>query len=273
MEFSTLQFERVGNIATITLNRPEVLNAINRQMMSELNQVLDSLAHDNEIRAAILKGEGRAFCAGFDIKEEAVDTVAGTNEWFPRYQRDWETFLKVWRLDIPVIAAVQGYCLGGAFELMMLCDACIAAENAVFGYPERRQASGPGMGLLVFNIGSLKRAKELMMLGDMFDAAIADRLGLINRVVAPDLLESAALDLAQRFVLIPQAGIQISKQFINGIVQRFGLDDTIRHGAALATVLTASREYQEMEELRKEMGPERMSEFFKMRDQEFEASS
>ena len=131
-----------NGITTLTLNRPERLNAINRRMIDELNLLLDAIAADPEVRAVVLTGAGRAFCSGFDLKEGAATPKQGIADWRPVIQRDFDIILRFWHLAKPTIAAVHGHCIAGGCELALACDITVAAENTRFGEPELRFGSG-----------------------------------------------------------------------------------------------------------------------------------
>jgi enoyl-CoA hydratase len=270
MEYETLIYEKQDHIAVISLNRPQVLNAINRKMMTEMDDAFNRAAEDIETRAVVLRGNGRAFCAGFDLKEEATDIVASSEEWMPRYEKDWQIFFRLWSMSKPVVSAVHGYCFGGAFELMLVTDITIASEGTKFGMPEIRHASGPGFGLLMYSMGSLKKIKEIMLLGDSIDAYQAEALGIINEVVSEDLLDVVAFDTARRLALVPQAAMALTKRYINAAVEDRGFSHGVANGLVISTLMTATKDYRDLETLRETMGPERLREFFQNRDKEFQ---
>src|SRR5437660_1049480 len=197
MQLEDLIFE-TGEIALLTLNRPKALNALNRQVVENLARVLRDIRHDHAVRALIVTGGGdRAFVAGADIAAMSeMSTIEGLE--FGRLgHRVMQT---IEDLPIPVIAAVNGFALGGGLELAMACDLIIASEKARFGQPEINLALIPGFGgtqRLPHRIGHA-RAREFVMTGDIFDAKTALALGLVNQVVAPDELMSAARKLAER---------------------------------------------------------------------------
>lgn len=192
-----LIFEK-GAVATITINRPKALNALNRTVLEELARVLRDVRHDAAVRVLIVTGAGdRAFVAGADIAAMSeMSAVEGLD--FSRLgHRVMQTFED---LPIPVIAAVNGFALGGGLELALACDIIIASEKARFGQPEINLALIPGFGgtqRLPHRIGH-NRARELIMTGEMFDARAAAEWGLVNRVVAPDELMSEARKLAEK---------------------------------------------------------------------------
>jgi len=195
MAYETLLVETRGRVGLVTLNRPQALNALNRQLLDELKAVLAGFAADAGIGAVVVTGSEKAFAAGADIKEmqpygfaEAVveDLAAGWDE--------------VAAFRKPMIAAVSGFALGGGCELAMMCDVIIASETAKFGQPEITLGILPGMGgtqRLTRAVGKAK-AMDLVLTGRMMDAAEAERSGLVARVVAPEKLMEEALAAAQK---------------------------------------------------------------------------
>ena len=196
MSFENLLIERDGAVTVITLNRPKVLNALNAQTMDELTAALDAVAADREVRAVILTGGGdKSFVAGADINELAVQTPVGGRDHARRGQRLLD---RIERLGKPVIAAVNGFALGGGCELAMACTVRLAADTARFGQPEINLGIIPGYAgsqRLPRLIGR-GRAQELLLTGDMISADEAYRIGLANRVVPAAQLMDEARKLA-----------------------------------------------------------------------------
>ena len=180
----TLRFERRDDgIAVIALNRPERLNAINRRMIAEVHEALDTVEADPALRVLVIHGEGRAFCSGFDLKDDAAAAPSGVTTWRRLLKQDFDFMTRFWDLAKPTIAAVHGYCLAGGCELAMACDITIAGEDAIFGEPELRFGSGIVALLLPWLTGP-KKAKELLLTGnDKVSAEDALAMGMINRVV------------------------------------------------------------------------------------------
>jgi enoyl-CoA hydratase len=187
-----------GAIATVTVNRPKALNALNRAVVEELASVLNEIRHDATVRVLLITGAGdRAFVAGADIAAMAEMTAVEGLEFSRLGHRVMQT---IEDLPIPVIAAVNGFALGGGLELAIACDLIIASEKARFGQPEINLALIPGFGgtqRLPHRIGHA-RARELIMTGDMFDAPTAFAWGLVNKVVAPEHLLAEARALAEK---------------------------------------------------------------------------
>lgn len=206
MQLEDLIFE-TGEIALLTINRPKALNALNRQVVENLARVLREVRHDHAIRVLIVTGAGdRAFVAGADIAAMAEMSAIEGLEFSRLGHRVMQTFED---LPIPVIAAVNGFALGGGLELAMACDLIVASEKARFGQPEINLALIPGFGgtqRLPHRIGHA-RARELIMTGDMIEAKTALEWGLVNKVVAAEQLLTEARNLAAK--LAAKSGIAL----------------------------------------------------------------
>ena len=197
MELTDLIFDKAP-IATLTVNRPSALNALNKSVLEQISTVLREVRHDTSVRVLIVTGAGdRAFVAGADIAQMSkMSTVEGLE--FSRLGH--RVMGTIEDLPIPVIAAVNGFALGGGVELAMACDIIVASEKARFGQPEINLGLIPGFGgtqRLPHRIGQAK-ARELIMTGDMIDAKVALELGLVNYVVAPDQLMAETRKLAEK---------------------------------------------------------------------------
>lgn len=212
MAYETILAETRGPIGLITLNRPKALNALNAQLVGELNQALTAFDADPQIMVMVITGSERAFAAGADVKEmQSKDFIAA-------YKSDFiGPWQKVAGQRKPVIAAVAGYALGGGCELAMMCDIIIAADNAKFGQPEINLGTIPGAGgtqRLTRAIGKSK-AMEMVLTGRMMDAEEAERANLVSRVVpAADLLDEA-LKLAETIAEKSQPVVALAKQAVN----------------------------------------------------------
>ena len=225
--YETIRLARAGTVALLTLARPERLNAIDRRMLGELQEVLDAVERDDDLRVVVVKGAGGNFSSGFDLKEQMEARPSGPQAWREILDRDFSTIMRFWHLRKPTIAAVQGYCLAGGCELALCCDITIAAEDAVFGEPELKFGAGIVVMILPWLVGP-KRAKEIILTGaDRIGAAEAARIGLINRVVPSDALESAALALARHIAVIDPELVQQTKRAINQSVETMGLVEAL----------------------------------------------
>ena len=200
-------YERRDAFAVITLNRPVVLNAINWSILRRLFWALEKAETDDDVKAIILTGAGRAFSAGGDIQSTPPpdkDPTPGGSQ----------ITMKIWSMPKPVIAAVRGYAVGQGNELAGICDFTIAAEDAVFGELQIRHGFAPPTLITPFLVG-MKQAKEILMLGERINAAEALRLGLVNRVVPGDQLMAAAEEMAKKLAALPQKTVRLNKQLVN----------------------------------------------------------
>ncbi|MCK5517588.1 MAG: enoyl-CoA hydratase/isomerase family protein, partial [Desulfobulbaceae bacterium] len=191
MVYENIIFEKEENIAVITFNRPEAMNALNIRTRAEFTAAVREVEEDDVIKVLILTGSGKAFVAGSDIKEFNATTPYAAHN-ITRLGSIVE------KLGKPVIAAVNGFCLGGGCEIAMACDLIIASEKAKFGQPEINLGIIPGGGgtQRLQRLIGVHRAKELIYTGDIIRAEEADRIGLVNRVVGMDELMPAAKEIA-----------------------------------------------------------------------------
>jgi len=214
-DWQNLIFENQDGIGLVTINRPKALNALNLETMNELDRLCDMLAKDKSVKVVIITGAGdKAFVAGADITYMQPMTAAEGREWAKFGQA---VMNKIENLPQPVIAAVNGFALGGGCELAMACDIRIAADKAKFGQPEVSLGIPPGFGgtqRLARLVGK-GRAKELLYTGDMIDAAEALRIGLVNKVTAAEELLSAARAMAEKIMSRSPAGVRMCKAAVN----------------------------------------------------------
>jgi enoyl-CoA hydratase len=198
MRDETVLYRRSGDIGIITLNRPERLNAINGDLLRDFVRQLNVAREDKKAISIILTGAGRAFCAGEDLKETSAGKSFDT--WVDETNGLQDIERLILRLDKPLIAAVQGYALGGGCEFAMSCDMRIAAENAIFGFPETAvglTVTTAGTKLLSQLVG-LGKAKELIFTGEFIEADEAYRIGLANKVVPSNRLMDECLEMATK---------------------------------------------------------------------------
>ena len=239
MSYETVSFENRAGIGIITLNRPERLNAINRAMIDELNALLDVIERDESVRVVVLTGAGRAFCAGFDLKEGAATPKTGIADWRPIIQRDFDIIMRFWHLSRPTIAAVHGHCIAAGCELALACDITIAAESAVFGEPELRFGSGI-VALLMPWFAGPKKTKEWILSGnDKVSAADAMSWGLVNRMVSDGQHLEAALKLARDIAVNDRVKVAMVKQAINRTFDIMGMREALALGMETEVQLEA----------------------------------
>ncbi|SAL04357.1 short chain enoyl-CoA hydratase [Caballeronia calidae] len=209
------------NVMTITLNRPEKLNALTPEIYAFIGERVTQASADPACRAIVLRGNGRAFSAGFDLTLEMGDRtheerlhslheIANRARW------------AVWRCKKPVIAAIHGYCMGGAFELVLPCDFTIAAESCRLGEPEILFGEGPAFMMVPWLVNH-KIAKDILLTGRQFTAAEALRMGIVSAVVADDALDAAVESLTQTLCRLPPSAVTINKVGINRAYEAQGM--------------------------------------------------
>jgi enoyl-CoA hydratase len=209
--FNTITFEHTGRVALVTLNRPDSLNALNAETMAEIAALFAELDRHPDVAVTVLTGEGRAFAAGADIKE--MQPQGFSDMYMQDYFAGWDRFAASRK---PIIAAVNGFALGGGCELAMMCDLIIASDKAKFGQPEIKLGVTPGMGgsiRLTKAIGKAK-AMDMVLTGRMIDAAEADRMGLVSRVVPHDCLMDEAMTAANEIASFSLPSLMAAKEMV-----------------------------------------------------------
>lgn len=230
-------YETRGPAAWLTLNRPDKLNALTREVVAGLHAGLDRALADDEAKLVVLTGAGRAFSAGYDIAQD--QGVSTADRWREVLEEDVRVTMRLRELPKPTIAAVRGWCLGGAFDLALACDLVVATEDARFGEPEIRFGSGPVTMLLPFAIGE-KKTNELLLTGDAIDAAEAERLGLVNRVVADADLDGAVTELVRRIAPTPLPVLKLTKLALVRAYAAMGVREAVEANLDLSAILNAT---------------------------------
>ena len=221
----TIRYEKQDNIGIITINRPEALNALNTAVFNELEPLVGEIERDATLAALIITGEGRSFVAGADIGEQCPMDLEAGRKWA---RRGSSVFRRIEKLEIPTIAAVNGFALGGGCELALTCDIILASEKAKFGQPEVGLGITPGFSgtqRLPRRVG-IGKAKELIFSGKMIKADEAKTIGLVNEVYAPEELMDAALEMARSFTKNAPIAVKYAKACIDRGMQ-MDLDDGI----------------------------------------------
>lgn len=234
--FDTILYDVSGAVATITLNRPDAANAQSTQMLEEIDAALDAAEADDDVRVVVVTGQGKHFSAGHDLKE----ILDGTTEW--ARMRDtpegklrheqvmyWDKCIRLRDFRKPTIAAVHGACAAAGLMLASMCDLIVASDDATFSNPVARM-TGVGVELLVepWEIGP-RKAKELLWCAEKLDAAEAERLGLVNRVVPRSELAEAARAMAETVALVPPITAEAIKDTINHMVDLQGQRESWRY--------------------------------------------
>jgi enoyl-CoA hydratase len=213
--YKTLIYEKKDNIGVLTINRPEKLNALSDELIEELGVFLDAVEADREIRVLVITGAGeKAFVAGADI-QELVDRDALKGRMVSRTRQG--IFSRIENLPIPVVAAVNGFALGGGLELALACSIRISSDRGQFGAPEVKLGIIPGDGgtQRLPRLVGLGRAMEMILTGDFIDAQEAYRIGLVNRIIPHEELMEKAMELAKKIASRPPLAVQFAKEAVN----------------------------------------------------------
>ena len=248
MEYETIILEKIDHVARLTLNRPDSLNALNRQMFRELNSALDDVAADGEVRALVLTGAGRAFCASADIKEERQegDRLLGYMEPYEIYEfirsGPQGITLKLHQMAKPTIAMVNGLAIGDGFDFVLACDIRTGCERSRFmnAFLQMGLVSNTGATWLYPRALGVSRALELLYTGDWLEAEDALRLGLLSRLVPAEELEEQTMELAARIA----SRAPVANRLVKGMVYR-GLGQSLEEHlpeAAHAEVMSLQTE-------------------------------
>ncbi len=241
MSYETVRVETLGSVGLVTLDRPAARNALSRQLIAELNAALDGFEADPAIGAIVLTGSDKAFAAGADIAE--MKGLGLVDVFENDFVAAWERLAAVRK---PVVAAVAGYALGGGCELALMCDLVIAAETARFGQPELSLALIPGAGATQRLAKSVGKAKtmDMVLTGRLIDAAEAERIGLVSRVVPAAELRDTALAVAAKIAALSRPAALMAKEAVNRAFES-GLADGIRYERRLFQALFATRDKEE----------------------------
>ncbi|EME64508.1 crotonase/enoyl-CoA hydratase family protein [Amycolatopsis decaplanina] len=234
MAFETLTYRVEDRKAYLTLNRPERLNAINDVMPREIRQAVERANEDDAVRVIVVRGEGRSFCAGYDLKQFAEEDAEGRwNQgpvWDPvkdyrLMKRNTDDFFSLWRSLKPTICQVQGHAIAGGSDIALSCDVLIMATDARIGYPPARVWGCPTTAMWVYRAGA-QRAKRMLLTGDTIDGATAAEWGLALEAVEPERLEAAVEELADRMAGVPTNQLVMQKLMINQAYDNMGLSGT-----------------------------------------------
>ncbi len=241
--------EDIGPVRRLTMNRPKALNALSGELIGALSRALDAAAADPSVRVVILKGAGRAFCAGYDLNEDAGAEKKDSVGWHEELKHSTDEMMKFFDFSKPVIAQVHSYCLAGGCDLMMICDLTVCSEDARFGEPEIRFGSGVVTMVMPWVLG-VRKAKELLFTGeDRIDAAEALRIGLVNKVVPTEELEGATLALAEEIAKNDPFAVSMQKKAINKAWEAAGFREAIDANVAIDTMIEVA-DLPEREEFR-----------------------
>jgi enoyl-CoA hydratase/carnithine racemase len=259
-EYKTLDVERRSGLVIVSMNRPDKLNALSMQLISDLHECFSAMCTDFKSRVIILRGAGRSFCAGADLQQlnegnfsgqrvEVMDEMGPVQFHYHKVQSLLsEIILKMRHCPQPIIGAVRGHAVGGGFSLALACDVRIAAESARMnaGYI-RIGLSGCDMGSSYFlpRILGFSRAAEYLYTGRVIDAATADRIGLVSRVVPDDKLDAAAVDLAEEMLQNSPGGLRLTKEAYNLNVDAPSLESAVNIENRNQSLLSFTQDHRE----------------------------
>jgi enoyl-CoA hydratase len=256
MSYECIAIDRVAKVGILTFNRERVLNAFNTELIEETNTAMAGFIDDDDIGAIVVHGAGRAFSAGFDLKESAQRKIDGPGEWAALLRTDFDFIMQFWDCPKPTVAAAHGHCLAGAFELALACDVTVAAESTLFGEPEVRFSSGIIAMLLPWVTGP-KQAKELLLSGnDRIPAQRAYDFGLINRVVPDGEEFDTALSIARDMSRCATHSVRMTKLAINRSYEIMGMRQALHAALDIDTLIesTMTPEKLEFKRIREEQG-------------------
>ena len=233
MEFSTLTYATEDRIATITLNRPDRLNAINDAMPAEIAAAVDRAEDDDDVHVIVVAGAGRAFCSGYDLKEYAEAESAPYSQempWDPMLDfrlmsRNTDHFMRLFHCHKPTIAKVHGFAVAGGSDIALACDMVVMAADARIGYPPARVWGCPTTAMWVYRIGP-ERAKRMLFTGDLISGGEAAAMGLVLESVTPGELDARVEELAKRMAGVPRNQLMMQKLMINQALDNMGLRST-----------------------------------------------
>jgi enoyl-CoA hydratase/carnithine racemase len=242
----TLLFDLTDQVAVMTLNRPAVRNAMNRELSHALIEALQRVREDADIRAAVITGAGRTFCAGADLKERAQAGRAADASVASAIEASRTTSFTRLAIEKPFIAAIDGYCLAGGFELALMCDIRICTPDAKFGLPEITRGFFPGGGGPQRLIRAIPQAvaMEMILTGDPIDAATAYQVGLVSRIVPADALLVTASQIARRIASHAPLAVRAVKEVAYAALDET-LEQALRFGGALRWIIGQTEDAHE----------------------------
>ena len=266
MDYEEIIYEKKDRIARLTLNRPHKLNALSAGLLTEMDTALQDADQDMDVSVLIIKGAGRAFCAGYDLAQNVPKPMQDIFGIRDHEKSNIERWLRLWNLSKPTVGQVHGYSLAGGTELAAACDLVVCAEDAQFGYPIVR-GTGTAPCLLWPYLMSQRKTKEYLFTGDYISGVEAVKLGLANRAVPADKLEEEVEALAERIAKLPLELLTLSKAGVNAVYETMGLRESVNHGFSLHMVSHATKPVQEFERVIHERG---VREALEERDKPFE---
>ena len=251
-----IKVEIEGPVASLIFNRPHVLNAFHNEAMDECRAALQQLAEDERVRVVLVRGEGRAFSAGFDMKAASERDMSTIDHVRRQMELQFDFIMAFWDCPKPTIALAHGFCMAGAFEVALACDITVAAEGTRFGEPEVRFGTGIVAMLLPWAVLP-KHAKEMLLTGnDKMDAARTHAIGIVNHVVPEDELQAFGRRMALDIAAAAGPSVLFTKRAMNRTYEIMGMRDALRASLDIDVILNAtpSAEKTEFQRIRKEQG-------------------
>jgi len=277
MAYQDIKYELQDGIVTITMNRPEVMNALSENLEEEIHDAFDEADRDRDARVIILTGEGAAFCAGYDQspkkggKKKGDPTGRSIADYIEGWQRNdskiADNWAHMWKLGKPIIAAVNGWAMGGGFWYQLAADMTIASDKAVFAQPEVRPISNTSY--LMTALCGWKAANRWGLTGDHFDAQEAYRIGMVNEVVPHEDLMKRSNELATRIALVPEPAVRLNKAIAMQGLQASGVNASLLLEGALGSMAHSSHN-EHREALYKTMQEEGVRAYLQKRDGPFQ---
>ena len=249
MDFETVILKKEGHIATITMNRPEMMNALNTQMLQEMVAAIDEIACNDDVRVVVLTGAGRVFCSGADISEGGkASGLSGTPvEMHHNVRNSYQKVaLRLQRLDKPTIAMVNGAAVGAGCDFAFACDMRVGSEKARFrnGFVRVGLIPGGGGTWLYTRLMGLGRGLEFLFTGDFLEAEEAEHIGVLNKIVPADDLERETMELAQKIANNPPLAVQMSKMMAYKALDS-DLEAALEQAAACQALALSSEDHRE----------------------------
>lgn len=271
-DYEHVLYEVDGPVLTITLNRPDALNALSPDLEREFHEALDEAKTDDRVRSIIVTGAGRAFSAGYDISGDSstrprLPTSTHLKRWWDSAMKNPDMIMNVMAHPKPIIAAINGWCIGGGFWYSLACDVTISSNQATFGQPEVRMTSNTTV--LFAILCGWKNAHRYALTGDHFDAAEALRIGAINEIVPHDQLMDRARELALRLAKVPSESVRLNKAITTYGLDAMGLRSALNMNGVLSAIVEAENDGPDVEHLDQAQADGGFGAFLKARDDPF----
>ena len=254
--YDTIEVSVESRVGIITLNRPNVMNAINDQMINDVNNAMKIFNSNQKIACIVINGNGRCFSAGFDMKEASQRSIKGEDEWRKVLKKDFDFTMQFWDSKKPTIAAVHGFCLAGAFEVMLACDISISGKDTFFGEPEVRFGSGI-IAMLAPWVTGPKQAKEILLTGnDRLTAEHCYKMGVLNHVVDEGQVRQKSLEIANQISKASDQSVQSTKRAINKSYEISKMNEALKEALEIEIKIESeeSPEREMFNKIRKESG-------------------